>query len=169
MRRQFRSLLGGIIRLGLMGVCLLFLAQAPTASADWAFRFVVYDGHLYRVTDTLVEPDRIGDRIGEVTRYSDREGTYAGNFSNTFPKGTPYFAIQEKDMRQAIAVRTDSGSYVECAYEGEYAGGKGTPMTALRERVRSHTGAWFGGAAGLLLLALAAAWLLARRSRGPGS
>ena len=30
-----------------------------------------------------------------VTYHTDREGTYGGNFSNIYPKGTKYYAIQE--------------------------------------------------------------------------
>ncbi|CAM4480908.1 hypothetical protein PATA110616_21085 [Paenibacillus tarimensis] len=62
--------------------------------ADWAYNFVVYDGNSYQVTDDVMDEADIAKRVGEVTRYSDEEGTYSGNFSNAFPVGTQYYAIQ---------------------------------------------------------------------------
>jgi|GEM_PF-1477966 len=106
---------------GFMLVIALLIRPAAV-SADWAYPFVVYSGNIYIVTDTVVEPERIGDILGKVTRYSDREGTYSGNFSNAFPKGTRYYAIEGMSEKQAIAVRTEDGRYVLAEYGGKYGG-----------------------------------------------
>lgn len=103
-------------------IAIVFLAAAPAGAvhADWASRFVVYAGGNYTVTDEVIDPSSIGDNIGQVTQYSDREGTYRGNFSNVFPKGTAYFAIRDIDANQRIAVLTPEGTYIAAAYSGPY-------------------------------------------------
>ena len=55
-------------------------SNTENSSADWAFTFVVWDGYIYQLSDEYVED--IVEEIGEVTKYSDTEGTYSGNFSN---------------------------------------------------------------------------------------
>ncbi|MEH7388260.1 hypothetical protein V7147_23105, partial [Bacillus sp. JJ1521] len=58
--------------------------------ADWAYYFVVWDDYIYQVSDDYV--NEINEEIGEVTKYSDLEGTYTGNFSNKYNKGTKYYS-----------------------------------------------------------------------------
>jgi hypothetical protein len=99
----------------------MFTGMATRASADWASKFVVYDGGIYRVTDTEISADKIGKKVGKVSRYSDQEGTYRGNFSNTFAKGTPYYAIQGESIQELIAVKGPDGEYMAAVYSGEYA------------------------------------------------
>lgn len=94
--------------------------MATGASADWASRFVVYDGGNYTVTDAEISTEKIGEMIGKVTRYSDQEGTYRGNFSNTFAKGTPYYAIKGMSVHEQIAVKDPYGRYVAAVYSGKY-------------------------------------------------
>lgn len=90
--------------------------------ADWAHRFVVNDGKSYIITDNSIETDQIGSKIGKVTSYSDEEGTYWGNFSNHYPKGTEYYNIKGVDIKEAIAIKVNDGSFVIADYNGEYAG-----------------------------------------------
>lgn len=59
-----------------------------------------YNGGSYTVTDTEIAADQIGKRIGQVTHYSEKEGTYRGDFSNTFAKGSPYYAIQRVSVQE---------------------------------------------------------------------
>ncbi|WP_419874680.1 hypothetical protein [Candidatus Pristimantibacillus sp. PTI5] len=92
------------------------------AHADWASRFVVNDGMSYTVSDQTVEIEHIGERIGKVTSYSDEEGTYSGNFSNVYPKGTEYYAIKGVEAHVAIAVKAADDSFIKANYEGKYAG-----------------------------------------------
>lgn len=109
-----------LIVISILAVFML-VGMAAGASADWASKFVVYDGGIYRVEDTEISADKIGKKVGKVTRYSDREGTYRGNFSNTFAKGTPYYAIQGVDTHEQIAVKGPDGRYLAAVYSGDYA------------------------------------------------
>lgn len=110
-----------LISLMLSLVCsLVFL---PTkAAADWAHSFVIWDGYIYVISDE--EVDQIGKEIGEVTSYSDIEGTYSGNFSNTYAKGTKYYSIKDISRDVAIAIEDPDGQYYKATRDGEYAGNK---------------------------------------------
>lgn len=59
--------------------------------------------------------DVVDEEIGEVTIYSDKEGTYTGNFSNEYEKGTKYFAIPGISTDEAIAVQEKDGRYRKMA------------------------------------------------------
>jgi hypothetical protein len=54
-----------------------------SSAASWAFEFVVYNGDIYKITSDKVT--NVGKEIGAVNNYSDKEGTYSGNFSNKYP------------------------------------------------------------------------------------
>ncbi|OAB40392.1 hypothetical protein [Paenibacillus antarcticus] len=90
---------------------------------SWTYGFVVNDGKIFGLTDEVVEESFLGYEIGEVTYYSDIEGSYSGNFSNELPVGTLYFTIQGIAPEEAIAVKKD-GFYVKATYGGEYSGGR---------------------------------------------
>ncbi|WP_179952641.1 LPXTG cell wall anchor domain-containing protein [Cohnella abietis] len=96
------------------------LISVEPVSADWAFRSVVYSENLYEVTDELVLLSDIEKKIGKVTRYSDIEGTYPGNFSNTFPVGTEYYSIKDKDPKEIIAVKANKNTFVKAVNRGHY-------------------------------------------------
>lgn len=103
--------------------CILAVLFFPAeALASWAYPFVVYNHGTYVVSDEQVSKDRIGKPIGKVTRYSDREGTYGGNFSNIYPKGIVYYKINDISPKQQIAVQADADTYVKAVYQGPYAG-----------------------------------------------
>ncbi|MER2009623.1 MAG: hypothetical protein ABS939_19485 [Psychrobacillus sp.] len=87
------------------------------SSADWAFQFVVWNGYIYQLSDEYVE--NVDEKIGEVTKYSDMEGTYSKNFSNTYEKGTKYYAIQGISTEEAIAIEED-GRYKKAIRDGKY-------------------------------------------------
>jgi hypothetical protein len=91
------------------------------SQADWTNSFVVWDGYVYVLTDEVV--DEVYKEIGHVTKYSDIEGTYSGNFSNTYPKGTKYYSIVGVSTDEAFAVK-NNGSYIKVTRDGEYAGDK---------------------------------------------
>lgn len=95
-----------------------------SAYASWAYSFVVYRGDVYVISEERVEPNQIGAKIGKVTKYTDLEGTYAGNFSNQYPKGTKYYQILGVKIHDAIAVREAEGVYLKANYGGKYAGGR---------------------------------------------
>lgn len=86
-------------------------------SASWAYPFIVNKGNIYVITDEQIDPSQIGKNIGKVTKYSDREGTYSGNFSNRYPKGTPYYEIKGIDPLEAIAIQESDNVYVKAVYE----------------------------------------------------
>jgi len=107
-------------------LCIYFAVSTFVAlgsvHADWAHRFVVNDGNSYIISDTKVESAQIGAKIGKVTSYSDEEGTYSGNFSNYYPKGTEYYAIKDIDINEAIAIKGDDDSFIKAVYGSEYEG-----------------------------------------------
>ncbi|MFJ5714410.1 hypothetical protein [Neobacillus sp. NPDC093127] len=90
--------------------------------ASWVNLFVVWDGYTYVVSDENVT--EIDKEIGHVTKYSDMEGTYSGNFSNIFKKGTKYYSIKGISTDEAIAIQEKDGKYKKATREGEYAGNK---------------------------------------------
>lgn len=114
-------------RAGRVMACILLLSLllsiwAPSIKGDWAHNFVVFDGGVYVVTEESIERSQLGERIGEVTLYSDHEGTYGGHFSNLYPVGTPYYSIIGTDVLEAIAVPSKDGTYYVHTYHGAYAG-----------------------------------------------
>lgn len=103
----------------ILSVSLLFPIKSL---ADWAYAFVVWDDHVYVITTEQV--NEVDKKVGHVTKYSDREGTYSGNFSNTYPKGTKYYSIQGISTDEAIAIQEDGETYIKAVRDGEYAGNK---------------------------------------------
>ncbi|MDX1771345.1 MAG: hypothetical protein R3328_07455 [Planococcaceae bacterium] len=87
------------------------------SSADWANSFVVWEGYIYRISDEYI--DDISEEIGEVTKYSDMEGTYSGNFSNAYRKGTKFYTIKGISSEEAIAIAED-GKYRKAIRNGKY-------------------------------------------------
>ncbi len=103
---------------------ILIIIPFNTVYANWANEFVVYNKNVYVITDEKVKSELIGSMIGQVTKYSDREGTYSGNFSNKYPKGTKYYEIIGSDVNEVIAVKEKNGTFIKGKYDGEYAGGR---------------------------------------------
>jgi len=103
-------------------IFLIIFALMPlqAVSADWASSFVVYSNDIYEITDEPILPNVIEKKIGHVTHYSDEEGTYRGNFSNTFPKGTAYYSIKNTNAKVAIAIETKPDTYVKAMNKGHY-------------------------------------------------
>ena len=87
------------------------------SSADWAISFVVWEGYIYQISDEYI--DDISEEIGEVTKYSDMEGTYSGNFSNAYRKGTKFYTIKGISSEEAIAIAED-GKYRKAIRNGKY-------------------------------------------------
>ncbi|MDF9841207.1 MULTISPECIES: hypothetical protein [unclassified Paenibacillus] len=118
------------------------LLAVKAVHADWANNFVVNEGKSYIITDKRIDAEDVDSMIGRVTKYSDVEGTYSGNFSNYYPKGTKYYSIKGVNINEAIAVEPDNGTFIRADYNGEYAGGASFNWSIL----------W--SAAALLLLAI---------------
>ena len=73
---------------------------------------------MYETTDEYV--DEINEEVGHVTKYSDREGTYSGNFSNKYKKGTNFYSIKGISTDEAIAVKEDDESYRKLIRTSKY-------------------------------------------------
>ena len=101
----------------------VFTSLLPNkSSANWAYPFVVWDGYIYVISDEFVE--EVDEKIGRVTKYSDVEGTYSGNFSNVYKKGTAYYSIKGVSTDKAIAIEDGRGKYKKAVRDGEYEGNK---------------------------------------------
>lgn len=94
------------------------------SSADWVSDFVVWNGCIYQLSEEFVE--EVDGEIGRVTKHSDTEGTYTGNFSNVYEKGTKFYAIQGTDPDEAIAVEEED-RFRKLVRDGKY-GEKGHPF-----------------------------------------
>ncbi|GAB0167736.1 hypothetical protein LSPCS325_11730 [Lysinibacillus sp. CTST325] len=88
-----------------------------SSSADWNSSFVVWDGYIYEISEEYVI--EINEEIGQVTKHSDEEGTYSGNFSNKYKKGTKYYSIKGTNTDEAIAIEED-GKYRKAIRDGKY-------------------------------------------------
>lgn len=106
----------GILLSGIV-CCWLFLMAQLAYATTWAFPFVVWSDSIYVVTDEVVT--NVEKKIGNVTSYSDME-QFGGNFSNMYPKGTAYYAIEGIVVTDTIAVEHEKGSYIKAVYESPY-------------------------------------------------
>ena len=88
------------------------------SQASWAYSFVVWDGYIYQISDEYVQ--QIDENIGKVTVYSEIEGTYTGNFSNVYEKGTAYYSITGVSTDEVIAVKEEDGKYRKAIRDGKY-------------------------------------------------
>ncbi|MBA2173725.1 hypothetical protein H0266_02320 [Halobacillus locisalis] len=98
-------------------ILLWFLLPTTAVYAlDWG-PFVVWEGKVYDVTYEKLRESQIGDQIGEVrTKPNDRSGSFYGDASNVYPKGTPYYTITSTSTESAIAVREGEGVWVKAHY-----------------------------------------------------
>lgn len=110
-----------------MASIILFLYPNNTV-AEWAYKFVVFNDSTYVISDEYAT--EINREIGFVTKYSDVEGNYFGNFSNVYEKGTKYYSIKGISTKIAIAVE-DDGKYIKAIRKGEYAGWKYSPFNII--------------------------------------
>ena len=95
----------------------MLIVVGCSSSADWNSSFVVWDGYVYEMSNEYVM--EVEEEIGKVTKYSDKEGTYSGNFSNMYKKGTKYYAIVGINTDEAIAVK-ENGEYRKAYRDGKY-------------------------------------------------
>ena len=102
-------------------LCILVIltgCSLGNTQTSWAYSFVVWDDYVYQISSEYVK--EVGEEIGEVTVYSDREGTYTGNFSNEYEKGTKYYSITGVSTEEAIAIKEEDGSYRKAIRDGKY-------------------------------------------------
>ncbi|MEC1179628.1 hypothetical protein P9B03_14100 [Metasolibacillus meyeri] len=98
-------------------VAYVLVTGCSSSSPDWAYHFVVWNDYMYVVSDEYTE--NVGSVIGEVTKFSDSEGTYSGNFSNKFEEGTKYYEIEGVDTDVSIAIEEGS-RYRIAHHNGKY-------------------------------------------------
>ncbi len=103
---------------GLIWFVICFTVASSTAYAlSWAYKFVVWEGGVYEVTEEIVDASDIGKKIGEVKRMADdRTGAYYGDASNYYEKGTRYYAIKGIDSGTAIAIEEEQDKWVKSVY-----------------------------------------------------
>lgn len=133
-------------------LAIIVLLPIHSVSADWASSFVVFSGDIYEITNEIIPSNEIDKKIGHVTKYSDEEGTYTGNFSNTFPKGTPYYSIKNKDPEKVIAIESKEDTFIKANNRGHYANDE-------LERTRF----WIYFTMGSLCIVLLILWLIQRK------
>ncbi|MFJ6211186.1 hypothetical protein [Lysinibacillus sp. NPDC092081] len=106
---------------GLMGILsisvLMLIGCSSSSSPDWVYNFVVWDDYMYVVSDEYTE--NVGNVLGEVTKYSDQEAIYDGNFSNHYREGTKYYKIKEVSTSEVIAIQ-EGDSFRIANREGKY-------------------------------------------------
>ncbi|WP_025784579.1 hypothetical protein [Sporosarcina sp. D27] len=99
---------------------MLFIIGCSSSSADWNTTFVVWDSYMYETTEEYVS--EIKKEIGHVTKDSNMEGSYSGNFSNKYKKGTEYYSIKGIHTDEAIAIKEGDGRYRKAIRTGKYGG-----------------------------------------------
>ncbi|MGD6991363.1 hypothetical protein [Sutcliffiella horikoshii] len=93
------------------------LASSTSHALSWAYKFVVWEGGVYEVTEEFMAASDIGEKIGEVKRMADdKTGSYFGDASNYYEKGTRYYAIKGIDSGTAIAVEEQQDMWVKAVY-----------------------------------------------------
>lgn len=104
-------------------ILLFFLLIFTTTSVHaltWAYSFVVWNGNVYEVTKKKISENEIGQQLGEVkTRPNDVTGSYYGDASNAYPKGTKYFEVNGVSTETSIAVEVAENQWVKAVYVHE--------------------------------------------------
>ncbi|MFD1020933.1 hypothetical protein [Thalassobacillus hwangdonensis] len=99
-------------------ILLTSFVPSKASATTWEYSFVVWDGYIYVISDEEYVTD-VDKEIGHVTKYSDMD-QYAGNFSNTYKKGTKYYSIEGVSTDEAIAIEESDGQYIKAYREEKY-------------------------------------------------
>lgn len=103
-----------IISLCLLLVC---IGGGRAEALSWAYPFVSWNGHVYKVTEEQVKETDLGEVIGEVERTADDQtGDYYGDASNFYKKGTKYYELKGIESHLVIAVEAKEGEWVKAVY-----------------------------------------------------
>jgi hypothetical protein len=114
-----------------LSICVLFAivfvsgcsspkGSVSNSSADWEYRFVVWNDDIYQILEDEVNPRNIGKEIGEIKRYSDFEGIYSNGFSNKYPEGTKLYQIMGVETSEYIAIQIGEQQYIKAKDNGKY-------------------------------------------------
>ncbi|MDX1806422.1 MAG: hypothetical protein R3267_05320 [Paenisporosarcina sp.] len=107
--------------------------DSNNSNSDWAYSFIVWDGYIYELSDEYVEDVKV--EIGEVTYFSNEEGTYEGNYSNKYNKGTKYFSIVGINTDEAIAIKEGEGKYRKVIRNGKYSLDSEQDLLGIRKEI----------------------------------
>lgn len=104
-------------RILLLSLLFIFMIFSSAQALSWAYPFVVWKGNVYEVKQEEIIPDSsIGKIIGKVkTKPNGMTGSYYGDASNYYPKGTKYFEIKGISAFTAIAVKEEN-QWVKAIY-----------------------------------------------------
>ena len=104
----------------LLTLLFTFMISSSVHSVSWAYVFVVWEGNVYEVKqDESIADSEIGEVIGKVkTKSNDRTGSYYGDASNYYSKGTKYYEMKGVSTADAIAIK-DGGQWVKAVYVHE--------------------------------------------------
>ncbi len=104
-------------RITLLSLLLVFMISSNVQALSWAFSFVVWNGKVYEVKhEEIIADSEIGKVIGKVkTKPNEMTGSYYGNTSNYYPRGTKYYEIKGTSTSAKIAVKEDH-QWVKAVY-----------------------------------------------------
>lgn len=118
----------------------MFFLYISSVCASWAYEFVVNDGRSFIISKDVVEEKLVGEVVGKVTYHSTQEGSYNGNFSNSYPKGTPYYAIQGVSSEEVIAIQSHAGEYFKAYFDREYGGSDDSILPKQHSEIAAENG-----------------------------
>ena len=104
----------------LLTLLFTFMISSSVHSVSWAYVFVVWEGNVYEVKqDESIADSEIGEVIGKVkTIPNDMTGSYFGNASNYYSKGTKYYKMNGISTADAIAIK-EGNQWVKAVYVHE--------------------------------------------------
>ena len=100
-----------------LSLLFVFMISTSVQALSWAYSFVVWKSKVYEVKqEEIVAPSDIGKVIGKVkTKPDGMTGSYYGNASNHYPRGTKYYEIKGTSTSTEIAVKEDK-QWVKAVY-----------------------------------------------------
>ena len=101
----------------ILSLLLVFIISTSVQALSWAYPFVVWKSKVYEVKqEEIVAASDIGKVIGKVkTKPDGMTGSYYGNASNHYPRGTKYYEIKGTSTSAEIAVKEDK-HWVKAVY-----------------------------------------------------
>lgn len=104
-------------RTTLLTLIFVFIIASSVQALSWAYPFVVWKGKVYEVKqEEVIAESEIGQMIGKVkTKPDDMTGSYYGNASNYYARGTKYYEIEGISTSTEIAVKGDN-DWVQAVY-----------------------------------------------------
>lgn len=104
-------------RITLLFLLLVFIISSSVQALSWSYPFVVWKENVYEAKqEEFIADSKIGKIIGKVkTKPNDMTGSYYGDASNYYPRGTKYYEIKGISTSTEIAVKED-GKWIKAVY-----------------------------------------------------